>query len=152
MIVEPHTPNGVFRMSKASLGTNNLIIEMIKHLEKQIVKIEEQLFLLTKTTQPKKTRVSNGTWAKERADAYRPKLTIKDLIGTAKFLNKSGKKVEVGVENYVVYPSGNVKYYLRAKNSDGTFGYMFTVWHSNKKLLALNIKKMFIIKKTRKAV
>jgi hypothetical protein len=29
---------------------------------------------------------------------------------------------------------------------------MFTVWDSNKKILALNIKKMFIIKKTRKAV
>jgi hypothetical protein len=148
VIVEPHTFNGAFRMSKASQIANDLVMVLIRHLENKIVKIEEQLSLLTK----KKTRASNGTWAKEKATGYKPKLTKKDLIGTAKFLNKSGNQTEVGIENYVIFPSGNIKYYFRAKNSDGTFGYMFTVWDSNKKILALNIKKMFVIKKTRKAV
>jgi len=150
VIVEPHTFNGAFRMSKASQIANDLVMVLIRHLENKIVKIEEQLSLLTITK--KKTRASNGTWAKEKATVYKSKLTKKDLIGTAKFLNKSGNQTEVGIENYVIFPSGNIKYYFRAKNSDGTFGYMFTVWDSNKKILALNIKKMFVIKKTRKAV
>lgn len=65
VIVEPHTFNGVFRMNKASQIANDLVMVLIRHLENKIVKIEEQLSLLTITKRKQELQTALGLKKKQ---------------------------------------------------------------------------------------
>jgi hypothetical protein len=67
-----------------------------------------------------------------------------DLIGYAKIRSKKDDTIkDCGLENYCIYPSGMIKYYLRFRSFDGTFGYSFRRWSTSKDLLEINLKKEF---------
>jgi hypothetical protein len=71
-------------------------------------------------------------------------LNEEDLIGAAKIKSiKTGLVRDCGLENYCIYPSGAIKYYLRWRSHDGSFGYAFWRWSTSKDIVEINLKPEF---------
>jgi hypothetical protein len=81
-------------------------------------------------------------WAKS-FDVFIRKLPETDLIGHAKIKSENNSVKDCGIENYCIYPSGSIKYYLRFRSHDGSFGYSFRRWSTSKDLLEINLKPEF---------
>lgn len=56
------------------------------------------------------------------------------LKGLATYQTKDGKQITVGIQNVMIYPSGNKKLILRFPNPNGTYGRVFYRWASDKSI------------------
>jgi|694.fasta_scaffold00185_39 hypothetical protein len=82
-------------------------------------------------------------WAKN-VEVFSSRLNEEDLIGAAKIKSiKTGLVRDCGLENYCIYPSGAIKYYLRWRSHDGSFGYAFWRWSTSKDIVEINLKPEF---------
>jgi hypothetical protein len=82
-------------------------------------------------------------WAKN-VKPFSKTINEQDLIGYAKIKStKNGLISEYGIENYRIYPSGAIKYYLRLRNKQGVFSHAFLRWNTAKDLIEIKLKPEF---------
>ena len=95
----------------------------------------------TRTTRKRKPN-PNVIWAKS---VYERKSLLEesDLIGIAKLRSKDGRVFDIGIENYAIYPSGNIKYYFRYKNSKGQYSTLVFKWNNDASIVSVNLKPEF---------
>jgi hypothetical protein len=105
--------------------------------------VQRQLFDINESEKKKYKPNPACVWAKDLG-VFSTRLQEADLIGYAKIRSKKDDTIkDCGLENYCIYPSGMIKYYLRFRSFDGTFGYSFRRWSTSKDLLEINLKKEF---------
>ena len=84
----------------------------------------------------------NVIWAKSVYER-KPLIEESDLIGFAKLRSKDGRVFDVGIENYAIYPSGNIKYYFRYRNSKGQYSTLVFKWNNDASIVSVNLKPEF---------
>lgn len=85
----------------------------------------------------------NTIWAKN-VKPFSKTITEQELIGYAKIKSiKNGLITEYGIENYRIYPSGAIKYYLRLRNKQGILSHAFLRWNTAKDLIEIKLKPEF---------
>lgn len=117
-------------------------------LKKEIDDLKTQVKALTDAlAQPKaapKKPVSGGIWFKKDY-TKRAICPESDLMGMMHYRTNNGKEMILGIENYMKYPTGSVKYACRILNSKNEYRKLIYIWDTSKGILHT---EMFDEKKT----
>ena len=92
----------------------------------------------------------NLIWASTRkvhrpgTPEYKTALVEDELIGKVRII-EGENLVDYGIENYCIYPSGNVRLYLRRKNIQGQYSYMNRRWSHASDIVQLSLLPQYDI-------
>lgn len=133
-----------FELSRGSISTDEAKIDVSKS---RLAAVESKTAAV-KEGKKRKANINNPNliWAKMppcNADGefqFSKNLSEEDLIGHCTYIKKNGGKINVGIENYVIYPSGNIRFYIRMPDKTGGYSWMIYRWGQAKDILDIRLK------------
>lgn len=115
----------------------NSLKQEIDNLKSQVQALSDALLSMPKEEKAKKL-VSAGIWFK-KGYTKRAVCPESELMGMMHYRTSKGKEMILGIENYMKYPTGSIKYAARILNSKNEYRKLIYIWDTSKGILHIEL-------------